>query len=87
MSNLVILNWRPFEHKAKFEKKATFIYVRNRYFFYEESFEDLQMNSDSKFQTGSFKAFVKLHRSPLLIANVVKGAVSGLKQFLATESP
>ena len=31
--------------------------------------------------------FVKLHKSPLLIASIVKGAVSGLRQFLATESP
>ena len=34
----------------------------------------------------SFKVFAKLHRSPLLIANKVKTAVSGLRQFLATES-
>ena len=33
------------------------------------------------------KFFAKLHKSPLLIANIVKGAVSGLRQFLATESP
>ena len=31
---------------------------------------------------GSLKSF-----DPLLIANMVKGAVSGLKQFLATETP
>ena len=30
---------------------------------------------------------MKLHESPLLIANIVKGAVSGLKQFLTTENP
>ena len=34
-----------------------------------------------------WKCFAKLHKSPLLIANIVKGAVSGLRQFLATESP
>ena len=33
------------------------------------------------------KFFEKLHKCPLLIANIVKGAVSGLRQFLATESP
>ena len=33
------------------------------------------------------KFFAKLHKSPLLIASIVKGAVSGLRQFLATESP
>ena len=31
--------------------------------------------------------FAKLHKSPLLIANIVKRAVSGLRQFQATESP
>ena len=30
--------------------------------------------------------FMKLCKSPLLISNIVKGAVSGLRQFLATES-
>ena len=34
-----------------------------------------------------FKVFVKLLKSPPLIAPVVKGAVSGLRQFLAIESP
>ena len=33
-----------------------------------------------------FKVFVKLHKIPLLKANIVKGAVSGLRQFLATEN-
>ena len=31
--------------------------------------------------------FAKLHKSPLLIANIVKRAVSGLRQFQDTESP
>ena len=30
---------------------------------------------------------MKLHKSPLLIGNIGKGAVLGLTQFLATESP
>ena len=34
-----------------------------------------------------FKVFAKLHKSPLLIANIAKGAVSILRQILATESP
>ena len=33
------------------------------------------------------KFFAKLRKSPLLISNIVKGAVSGLRQFLTTESP
>ena len=34
-----------------------------------------------------FKVFVKLCKSPILIANILKGAVLGLRQFLAIESP
>ena len=34
-----------------------------------------------------FKIFVKLQKSPLLIANIVKGAVSDLRQFLESENP
>ena len=48
---------------------------------YEESSEDLQINRRP------FKVFVKLDKSPLLIANLFKDAVSGLRQFLAIESP
>ena len=33
-----------------------------------------------------FTAFVKLLKSPFLIGNVVKGVLSGLRQFLGTES-
>ena len=33
------------------------------------------------------KFFAKLHKSPLLISNVVKGAVSDLRQCLVIESP
>ena len=35
----------------------------------------------------ALKFFVKLHKSALLIANIVKGAVSGLRKILATENP
>ena len=34
-----------------------------------------------------FKVFAKLRKSPLLIAYIVDGAVSGLRRFLATHSP
>ena len=34
----------------------------------------------------SLKFFAKLHKSPLLISNVVKGAVSDLRQFPVIES-
>ena len=61
---------------------------------YQESFEDLQINSNWKFKPlplcplkwWPFKVFMKLHKSLLLIANLVKGAALGLGQFLATES-
>ena len=33
------------------------------------------------------KVFEKLHKSPILIVNIVIGAVSGLRQFLASETP
>ena len=35
----------------------------------------------------ALKAFVKLYKSPLLIVNIVKGTVSGVRQFLTTERP
>ena len=33
------------------------------------------------------KVFAKLHKNPLLIASIANGAVTGLRQFLATGSP
>ena len=62
---------------------------------HREGFEDLQINSNWKFQTRAtmshkmavLQVFAKLHKSLLLIANIVKDAVSGLRKFLATESP
>ena len=33
------------------------------------------------------KSTKQLHKSPLLIANIIKGAVPGLRHFFATESP
>ena len=55
MSNLVTLKWWHFEHKAKFEKEDLFYLVLKKVFLtyfllYEESFEDLQVNSNWKFQ-------------------------------------
>ena len=35
----------------------------------------------------AFKTFVKLRKGPLLTANIVKSAVSGLRQFLAVMTP
>ena len=52
MSNLVILTWRPFEYKPKLEKRPLLfrseIGIFDIYFkrLYEESFEDLQINSN-----------------------------------------
>ena len=52
MSKLVILNWQPFEYKAKFEKRPLLFKSGEGIFdiflkrLYEESFEDLQVNSN-----------------------------------------
>ena len=35
----------------------------------------------------ALKGFVKLHKSPLLIANIVQGAVLSLKTILGTTIP
>ena len=58
MSNFVLLKWRHFKHKAKFEKNGLFSlglkYVIFDIFFKrrcKESFEDLEFNSNWKFQT------------------------------------
>ena len=63
--------------------------------YFLKVFVDLQINIDKNFKLMPlcrikwrlFKVFVKLQNSPLLISNIVKGAVSGLRQFLATECP
>ena len=57
---------------------------------YGESFEDLQPIIIENFKPVPLcliKTFVRLHKILLLIANIVKGAVSALRQFLTTESP
>ena len=57
MSKLLILKWRPFEYKANFEKRSLLFSSEIAIFdiFFkrldQESFEDLQIISDSKFQT------------------------------------
>ena len=35
----------------------------------------------------SFNVFEKVHESPLLIDNIVKGSATGLREILTTESP
>ena len=95
MPNFVILKWRPLNIWQNFEKISLLfspkIYIFDLLF---KSFEDLQINSNENFKTVQlcpikgrfFKVFVKLHKSPLLRANIVKGAFSSLRQFLATEN-
>ena len=56
----------------------------------EESFEDLEINGNRKFQAratmslkmAAIKVFAKLHKSPLLIANVAKGIVQVLQVLI-----
>ena len=57
MPRLVILKWQPFKYKAKFKESPHLfrseIDIFDIFFkrLYEESFEDLQINSNCKFQT------------------------------------
>ena len=44
------------------------------------------MQIDSNWNLQNY-AIAKLHKGPLLIANIVKGTASSLRQFLATVSP
>ena len=90
MSKLVILKWRPFEFKMKFEKRPLF-YVRNRTkkilkIYKSTAVENFKPLPLCPIKRRPAKVFVKLYKSRILIANIVKGAVSGLRQFLATES-
>ena len=93
MSNYVMLKRRPFEHNAKFEKRPL---VRSEIGIFDiffkrlckERFENLQIVIENfkplphLIKWWSFKVFVKLYKSPISIANIVKGsAVSGLRQF------
>ena len=95
MSNLAILKWGPFEYAAKLEKRLLFfrskIYIFDIYFkrLWEERFEDLQIVIENvkPVPLRPCKVFAKLHESPLLIANIVKGAIPELRLFFATESP
>ena len=74
MSNLVILKWQQFGHKAKFEKKTLF---------------KCRSKTGISIKWCLFKDLPKLLalQKHFLIANIVKGTVWGLRQFLATESP
>ena len=88
MPNLVILKWRYFEYKTKFEKIQLF--VRSAYYkniprnlcIVIGNFKLLPLCS-TKWQP--FKVFAKLHGNLLLIANIAKKPVSRLRQFLATK--
>ena len=103
MSNLVILKWRLFEYKAIFEKKVSFIrseigifdmcfkrlYCAKKVLKIYKSIviENIKPVPQCPIKWRRFKDFAKLYKSPLLIANMVKNAVSDLRQFLATECP
>ena len=57
----------------------------------KESFVDLEFYSNFKpvllCPRRPLKIFAKLQKRPLLIASIVKDTFSGLRQFLATETP
>ena len=97
MSNLVVLKC---DNKAKFEKMALSRLKMGIFniFFKRLSKEVLKIWNSiviehfrpvplSPIKWQPLKGFAKLHKSPLLTSNIIKGAVSGLRQFLATESP
>ena len=62
---------------------------------YKKNFDDLELNSNWKFKPfplylikwPPIKIFVKLHKSLLLLGNIVKGTASDLREFLKAESP
>ena len=92
MPNLVRLNWRPFEYKAKLEKRP--LLFRSEigiltYFLKDCPKKFLKIFKSiviENFKPGQlcpikwrpFNVFMELHKNPLLIANIVKGAISGL---------
>ena len=84
MSNHVARKWRPFDYKAKFEKRP--LLVRSKITIFDvfkrlckESFENLQTVIETSkpvplcpIKWRPLKVFTKLHESPLLIANIFK---------------
>ena len=100
-SSRVILRWRHSEHKAKFEKNGLFSLGPKQVFLIyflkdcPKKFWKIQNSiavENSKLlllcliEWWPLKLFAKLHKSLLLIASIVKDALLGLRQFLATES-
>ena len=88
MSNLVILNWQPFEYKAKFEKRP--LSFRSEIGIFDIFFKRVGIKKVLKIcksivienfksvplcsiKWWPFKVFVKIHKSPLLLAYVDKG--------------
>ena len=82
MSNLVIPQWRHFEYKVKFEKRPVLFNSEIGVFdiFFKRICEKV-LKIYISIVIENFKpmslclVFVQLHRSPLLISNIVKGAV------------
>ena len=88
----MILKWGLFEYNARFEKR--FLLCRFEIGIFDIFFKRLYEDSLKIYKSivienfkpvplcpikwQSFKVFVKLLKSPLLIANIVESAVSGL---------
>ena len=101
MSNLVILKLGFIKYQTKFEKKAfsfrseisifdIFLkYCTKKVLKIYKSvvIENLKPVLLCSTKWRPLQVFVKLHESSLLITNIVKGTVSGPRQFLATASP
>ena len=101
MSSLVILKWQLFECMAKFEKKSLLFRseigivtcflkdcMKKVLKIYKSIvIKNFKLVPLCPIKWRSFKVVEKLHKRSLSIANIVKGAVSDLRPFLATENP
>ena len=97
MLNLVILKWGPFEYKTKSEQKKAKLGIFDIFFksLYEfflkicksaviENFKPVPLRP---IKWRPFKVLANLHKSTLLIANILKSTVLGRIRYLETESP
>ena len=88
----MILKWQPFEYKAKFEKVFLTYFLKDctkkalKISVVNENFKPVSLFPINGYPLNFLRNY-KFCECTLLIANIVKGAVSGLGQLLATESP
>ena len=86
MTNLVILKWRPFKKGLFYlgPKKIFLTYFLKDYIkkvlkiYKSIVIENLKPVPLCPIKWRPFKVFVELHKSPLVIVNIIKGAALGL---------